>query len=461
MARALIDPPRTEGADAPTDVVRWRDDHVGLAIGAVYGVVVFALGWLRFANTWATVDLALFDQAMWRMANGRAPELTVLPENLFGDHFSPAILVLVPLYRVVATPLWLIAGQALALGLAVPAMRGLARQIGADQRLATVGTILSAPLLAAAVFDVHPVVATVPVTAAALAAGLRDDRRAVTVLGVLVILLRADAAVLLLGVAVVASPRCRNRLLVLAPIGMAVGVVVPVLLHSEQTFTRYWGHLGDSPADAALHPWRLVPAVFSTSLVATALIWLLPVGLLTLVKPRWALATAVAGLPILLSSYPTTSLPQYHHAATYVPFVLGGALAAVADDRIRWARPATLVGGLVLALLVASPLSPRESGSTSVVDVVRPLGVDGLHEAVAEIRPEDAVAAPLWAVPRLSHRDGTYVLEMLLDESDPVAALAPVDVAIASEESADRLRELGWETEPVSDDLVIARRATG
>lgn len=460
MASSLVDAPRV-GDEASIPVVRWRDDHVGLAAGAALALAAFLVGWWRYANLHAQIDLALFDQAMWKLAHGRAPELTVLPENLFGDHFSPAILVVAPLYRIVATPLWLVAAQALAVGLAVPALRGLARQVGGSEALATVATVLSAPLLSAAVFDVHPIVATVPVTAAALAAGLRGDRRAVTILGVLVILLRADAAVVLLGVAVLASPRCRPRLVALAAAGAAIGVAVPLLLHSEQTFTRYWGHLGESPVDAALHPWRLGPALVSSSVVATLVIWLLPVGFLTLAKPRWALATAVAGLPILLSSAPATSMAVFHHAATYVPFVVGGALVVVAERRWVWSRPATLVVGLVLALAVASPLAPGTPRSAALAEIVRPVPIEGAQEALAAVGPDDDVAAPAWLLPRLAHRDGAYVTGDLLGAADPAAALEGVDVVLVAEPAeAEQLRDLGWDVEAVGPSLAVARPRT-
>lgn len=450
-------PPAAEGAPGGTGAPRWRDDRPGLALGLLYAVVVFVPGWLRYANHWAVVDLALFDQGAWLMSRGRAPELTVLDENLFGDHLSPVLVLFAPLYRLVASPLWLLAAQALALGLAVPALRALARQIGASPGLATVATMASAPLLAAATFDVHPVVATVPVTAAALAAAHRDDTRAVTWAAVLVFLIRADASVVLLGVAVLARPRARRRLLALAPVGMAVGVIVPLLLHSDQTFERYWGHLGSSPADALTHPWRVVPALLSESALTIALIWLVPVGLLTLARPRWALATAVAGAPLLLSSAPATALPHFHHAAALVPFVVGGAVLAASDRGLSRPRATVLLAGAALALAVSSPLSPRFPDQLRVPAVAAPRPVQGIDRALAAVEPHDAVAAEVYLLPRLAHRP-VVVPVSALGADGRAPGGAAVDVVVADRSRAAELVRLGFHVEVVAGgDLVVAR----
>ena len=332
----------------------------GVAAGLAFAVVTFTLGWLRYRHHWSgALDLGLFDQGIWLLSQGRTPELTIIEDNLFGDHLSPFLILFAPLYRPGRHPAVDGGGPGPALGCAVPSMRALARQVGAEPRWATLATVASAPLLAAATFDFHPVVMTVPIVGAALAAGLRDDAKACTWAAVLVFLLRADACILLLGVAVLAGPSARRRLLVLAPIGMAAGVVVPTLLHSQQTFARHWGHLGDGPVDAVLHPWRILMALVAAPALTTALIWLLPVGFLTLARPRWALATAVAGLPLLLTGPGGSSLPWVHNAAALVPFTIGGALAVLARPRRRWESPVTLVAGLVAALADEPPVPPR------------------------------------------------------------------------------------------------------
>lgn len=459
---------RTEAASGPPErlVLRWRDDPAGMAAGAVLATIGFALGGLRYSHWWSTgLDLGLFDQGIWLLSQGRNPRLTIIDDNLFADHLSLVLVVFAPLYRVAATPAWLIGGQAAALGAAVPALRSLARQLGAEPRWATVATVGSAPLLAAAMFDFHPVVMTVPLVATALVAAHRDDVRTCTWMAVLVALVRADACILLLGVAVLARPHARRRLLLLAPVGMAIGALVPALLGSRQTFVRYWGHIGDSPIDAALHPWRIAEALLSTTALETALIWLLPVGFLTLARPRWALAATVAGMPLLLSSAGGTSVPWLHSAAALVPFTIGGALATLAEPRRLWEHPATLVVGVVAALCLTSPLSPRAPAPVRLDGVLVDRDVDGRDQAVAMVGPDEAVSADPYLLTRLSQRERAYMYPCpVLRIADATCGVPrtdpPPDVIVTSRDRATELRAAGWAPVTVpGGDLVVARPA--
>ncbi len=62
----------------------------------VYGVA----GMLRYRNWWSgAIDLGVFDQGVYLLSQGMAPEVTINGRNLFADHLSLSVLVFVPLYR--------------------------------------------------------------------------------------------------------------------------------------------------------------------------------------------------------------------------------------------------------------------------------------------------------------------------------------------------------------------------
>ena len=112
----------SEGERAPL-LSRQPADRV---LAVAVAVVAFALSWYRHVTFRSTIfDLAVFDQAVWKLANGRAPEVTVTGWNTFGDHFSPVLLAFVPLYRLRPTPAWLFGAQALAAGVGMLALRPL------------------------------------------------------------------------------------------------------------------------------------------------------------------------------------------------------------------------------------------------------------------------------------------------------------------------------------------------
>lgn len=453
--------PDRPGSAAGADITGW-------VAAVVLAGLCMAMATLRIRNNWArALDLSIFDQGIWLMAQGRAPELTIIDDNLFGDHLSLVVLVFVPLYAVVATPLWLVAAQSLAVGLTVVPLRAVARHLGADPRLAIAFTLASAPLLAAAAYDFHPVVLTAPLLAWAVLGALRDDTRVVTWALVGVALMRADAAVLLLGTAVVAGPATRRRILVLAPIPMVLGALVPTLLHSEQTFERHWGHLGSSPMDAITHPWRVAPALVSGRTAAILLIWFLPVGFTTLLKPRWTAAVAVAGLPLLLSDTAAMSMPWFHHAATVTPLVISGALAATAAHAATRLTPLVRIAvplGIVTSLATASPLAPFAPASARLTEFARPRTPTEVEAALAAIGPHEAVSAEGSVLARLAHREVAYQYPCPTPVVGSVRCAAPhrtpeADVVVTWTSEAAALRALGWQVEELPGGaMVIGRR---
>lgn len=267
-----------------------RDLRGWAAVGAA---CFFTLSLRRWADLRAGAsDLGIFDQATWLMAHGRAPFVTNIAINVFADHVSAVLLLFVPLYRLVATPVWLLAAQAACLGLTVLPARRLADHFGAGRGWATVFVLANPFMWNAAVNDVHPVVFATPAGGVAAARGpprrpTGRNRRCGPHRPV-----PADTVTVLVGAAIPAGPRVRRRLLWLTPVPLVVSQVLPHVLGTWQTFERYSGRLGTSPTDALVHPWRLVLLVPTAALQLFS--WWLPVGFLPLRRPaglppqRWA-----------------------------------------------------------------------------------------------------------------------------------------------------------------------------
>jgi uncharacterized membrane protein len=418
MLLPLTDHAPVDQAPRPTDPTSLSHDTTGLALAAMYAGIWFGIGYLRWRRLRAGAsDLGIFDQASWLLSRGRAPFITSIGINVFADHVSPVVVLFAPLYRIAATPVWLIGFQAICLGLTVVPMRALADELHAPRWLAGVLVAASPALWSAAVYDVHPVVFATPALAWALLAARRDDVRMATIAGLIVVLCRFDIAIALLGVAVVATPRVRRRLLWLIPVPVAASVVIPHVLGTWQTFHHYYRTLGSGWGDAFLHPWRIALALVAPGALLQMLLWLAPVGFLPLRRPRWALALLVTGLPLVLSTWPGIIAPWYHHAAMLVPIGIGGALAgwAALSETAKQAMPPRLrrVPGLVLAigailtLVFASPFAPGAPGEVRLVDNLRQ-EVVGVRTGVAAVGPTEAVSAPNLIAGHLSRRVEAY-----------------------------------------------------
>jgi uncharacterized membrane protein len=446
-----------------------RRDRAGSLIAIVLGLAYTTMSYVRYRTFWAGgLDLGVFDQGIWLLSRGMAPEVTVNGRNLFADHLSPALFAFVPLYKVVATPLWLLAAQGVALGLTVLPMRALARHEGFSPAVAAGAVVLSAPLASAALFDFHPATLAVPAVAWTLLEARRGSSRRVTLAALVVLACRAELAWILVGIAVVAHPSVRRRLVLLAPIGLAAGFVVPALLGARGTFTVHYGHLGSSPFDAATHPWRLIGAVLRVDTFTTLGIWLLPVGFLPLVKPRWLLALLVAGAPVLLSQWAGVSLPWFHYGAPMVPLAIGGALHALASARTSslFAEPKLLLAAGVASLVVASPLSPAAPGSLQLWTVLRPRPDQGYEAAIRRVGPDEAVLADNGPLAHLTHREDAWLWPSPFEPFTP-PELGPevspergasIQVVVVQESQRAKAESFGFTVGEVIDGVYVGRR---
>lgn len=421
-----VEHPSQVASDEATRPRTATRDPTGWSWAGLAAATWFAFGYARYRNLHAGAsDLGIFDQASWLLAHGKAPFITSIGVNVFADHVSPVIVLFAPLYRIIATPVWLLAVQAACLGITVLPMRRLADELHAPRWLATVGVVLSAPLLSAALYDVHPVVFATPAIAWLVLAARRDDRASATIAAIVIVLCRADAATAILGAAVIALPATRRRLLWLWPLPLVASIVVPRALGSWQTFDRYYHHLGTNWGDFAMHPWRLGGALVASTSLHQLLIWLLPVGFLPLLRLRWLVALVVTGFPLLVSTWPGIPVPWYHHHAFLVPFAVGGALAAwsgpslwsagaVDTSAIRIAASSRrgIVGamgaGIGLALAFQSPVAIGAPAPVRLATALHPAPA-GVAAAIAAVGPREGVSSTNEVLGHLSQRVDAYL----------------------------------------------------
>src|SRR2546430_4711142 len=103
------------------DRLAQNEDGVALALVAVYALTFGALSLIRHWSFHSTgLDLGVFDQVLWNTSQGRFMESTLsldrcVPHSFFGDHFSPILVALVPLYWVAPHPETLLVVQTVAL----------------------------------------------------------------------------------------------------------------------------------------------------------------------------------------------------------------------------------------------------------------------------------------------------------------------------------------------------------
>ncbi len=408
-ARAERRRPRVD----PAVVVTWATAALLVVASAV-----------RARDGHATLDLAMFEQAVWNASPGHAPTSTIIGANILGDHFAPGLLLFAPLYAVAATPLWFFAAQGAA---AAAAVTGLVRRIRPHTGAVTaalfgLALMASPPVASALLDDFHPIVVSAPFALLAVFAGERGQWRRAAAWGVLAALFRVEVgaavavALLITPVASAASGRSAKvrRWSAVAPI--ACYLVVALALESRLSSVDHWaphyGYLGAGPLAALAHPVRILRALVSVETAVRMFPWFAATGFVALRRPRLVLPALVIGSPVVLSSWRGTAVWSLHYGILPAVLLIP-AVVAVIRERDDGRALATRAAVIAIAFAVAfGPLSPvrldiRAHARSGVADALA--GGDELARATRGI-PGDAVVSALGgATALLAERPAVYL----------------------------------------------------
>lgn len=381
-----------------------------LALTCVAAVLT-ATAIARFVNGQASVDLAVFDQGLWAASRGQRPWSGIIGETLLEDHFGPGILLFVPLYRLLPTPIWLLLAQGTAAwASAFLITRRLTPSIGPRHSALVGAALLGSPPIAFAILsDFHSVVFAIPF---ALAAGFnledRRPRRALA-LGVIAGLFRVEVGAAVLVLFAVAPGSRQGRLRTAS--ALFVYLLGALWLEKNLGHDSYWpvhyGHLGTSLTDALAHPLHVAGILLSPGNVLKALPWLATSFFLCLRRPKLTLPALVLALPVLLSRWPGTEkwYFQYGFAPTFLLVFAWLPLVRRRPERAI----CILTGCLGLAVLLGPLPSPVYPGQgRSIIPVYWESDTE-MACIVADIPGDAGVAAGAGQLPLLAHRSHLYL----------------------------------------------------
>ncbi|MFJ7910067.1 DUF2079 domain-containing protein [Kitasatospora sp. NPDC096204] len=341
-------------------------------------------------------DLGIFDQGVRGYAHFGLPVSTLksfhheFPPgfSLLGDHFSPVLALLAPLYWIWDDPRSLIIGQSLLFAAGVPLVRRIAGHAfaAAEPRTARRAADLAGlvyglgwPLLVAARVGFHEVAFAVPLTLLMLERGLARRYGTVVLAALLLCCTKEDLGLMVGAYGLVLLLRTRRTgdragrltglgLLVGGPVASAAAItwLIPAM-GGEPGYYWNYGSLGTDGGDALrnlLHdPFLLVQAAFDQPLKPLLLLWLFGTTLLLPLRS----ATVLCALPLLaeriLSSNPNHWSIARHYDSLLWPVLLTAAIevlgrlsAAGRPERsVRRARRLGL-GAAGIALLAAVPM---------------------------------------------------------------------------------------------------------
>ncbi|MGW2921937.1 DUF2079 domain-containing protein [Streptomyces angustmyceticus] len=318
-------------------------------------------------------DLGIFEQAIRGYAHFQAPivDLKGPGTNILGDHFSPVLILLAPLYRLFPSSLTLLMAQAALFAVsAIPVARAAARALGRVPGLAiglAYGT--SWGVQKAVDFDFHEIAFALPLIAFALEAVLRGRWTAVVCWAAPLVLVKEDlgvTAAVIGALALIRTRRASPLAIALVAFGITatavtLGVLIPGFNGSGSY--DYWSKFGADgggltiPLDTAVRTtlWVLLPTT----------------GLLALRSPLLLVALPTLGWRFL-SHEPHYWGIDWHYNAVLMPVVFLALIDALPRARVSarpWLRsyahhlPAAVVS-VALALTTTLPLARLTEAAT-------------------------------------------------------------------------------------------------
>ena len=420
-----------------------------LALGAaLLATILFgALALLRHWTFHSTAsDLAVFDQVMWNTVHGRFMESTISlarcePHSFFGDHFSPALLLLVPPYALFPHPETLIVAQTISLALGAWPIYLLARRSlpTSAQRLVWVAAyLLSAPLSFIVLYDFHEI--TLAVAPLGFAMYFLATRRTMPMVLCLVLALLAKEEVALIGVgfgvALAFQGRWRSSAVVIAGSIVAFVVTLQVIIPAFAAGAPYqylgrYASLGRDEGEIArtllLDPLRVL-SVLVKGEIGSKIVFVLSLfgpGLGLALRSKWALIPSLPPLGyLMLSDYGGEHTLHNQYGAPLIPFALGASILGVAALGERWRRRVTVgvlasslffafsFGGLPFSLDFANAFlrgEPSRAPSGEPI-LARESRYEPFLAAVRAIPPEAAVSSRDFFTTQLPQRRFNYNL---------------------------------------------------
>lgn len=314
----------------------------------------------------AALDLGYYSQVIWNTSQGRFFEnsLMVKPSNYLGDHFSPFLVILAPLYWIWpdARALLIMTTVTLAAG-ALPLYGLLAHKDKLSALAVLLAYYLNPLLHQSNLSQFNDITLAVPLMSIALYALLRDRPMLALLASLLTLSVKEELAVFVLMMgALLFAKRGKRRiglvLIVSALLWLPAVAVIQVGLSEEplRHYTLRYTYLGESPQEV-IYTLITNPGLIASQLLAPAqreatwrLLW--PTAFLPLLAPE----VALIGLPILayllMSTDPLTQSLDFWYPARLLPVLF----AATALGLHRLGRFRTLG---IIALLGLSTAAFR------------------------------------------------------------------------------------------------------
>jgi uncharacterized membrane protein len=364
-------------------------------------------------------DYGLYDQGIWLLSRFKAPFVTLMGRNLFGDHTSFILIFLVPPYWVFPNAGTLFFAQSLAIGMgAMPVFLYARHRLHNEALAAMLGiAYLLHPAVGWTNFEnFHPDSFLGVFVGFALYAALTKKWRMYVVFVVLALMVKEDASLVLVPIGIWVALRRDRRIGVLTVLG-SLGFMAFAM------FVVMKSLIGVATRNAWRIPFGGPSQLITTSIKKPGDLWdhlrsdnrgfylwqmLSPFAFVFSRAPDVALISGLVLFTNILSTFWYQYQIQYHYSLVIVPALAIGTAHAIAEIRERW-QPRVVFGVAAIALWTAFLWGPAGLPQQKWVywPPSHPVAV-AARDIIRDI-PDDAVVSSFHSLTaHINHRKQIY-----------------------------------------------------
>jgi len=365
-------------------------------------------------------DLGIYDQALWLISNGIHPYVTVRELHILGDHFTPILYLLAPIYWLENGTEFLLIFQTIALASGALPLYLLASR-GAESRsiglLAGITYLAYPALRGVNLFDFHPIALATPCVLFALDFAERRKAIPFSITSVILAMCKQEAALMAAALGVWYAIRWRQPRALSVAVAGAVWLLIALSAQArlsgstESAYAELYSHYGHSTPEIVrtflLQPWVPLGALSGEEQRRYLFLILAPLALLPICAPRilW-----LALIPLTLNLFSNRTAMReidYQYTSLVTPVLFAAAATALAGTRPGRPRRVAACAWAACAFVAALSVVPRQQRAvvTLMAEGERP----DLRQALATIPPAASVSATQSLVPHLAHRKGIYL----------------------------------------------------
>jgi len=388
-----------------------------LVIPVVFFTLYCTVSLIRFSRYLDGWDLGIFAQAVKAYSRWEVPLIPLKaqePFNILGDHFSPVVALIAPVYRLFPHVQVLLIVQAALFAVSVGLMGRAARKILGSEYAAPLAACFGASwtVLAAVVFDFHEVCFVVPLLILSVGAAWEGRWGWMAGWCALLLLTKEDSAFLVGGIALMLLARRQIRAgLILGASSVAYFVCVVAIVIPHFSYSGRYAYFSATPGSA------MALLANAWNMVQHPRMWIVCALAVLTCGPGIRTAAALVPVPVLFSRVIVNNPIYWSYSLHYQAPVFTACFWAlmVGFASLLRAHPGQgvrrLCLGYICALFASSiAIAQGEWGWQTLLGLEpAPSRVESFDTVLAEVPPDVAIVADTYAIGHLVDADTVYL----------------------------------------------------